>query len=707
MPLQHINFLDRDVPLPLRFATLLPFGAEDRRELPWLQQEIRYYGIRQELKKGGRAVAYRGYVCDAQGNAYDNAPDIVLKLPNIDTKEYDSDQIHTYLGRLRDEGGREWQLTRSRLSGCPFANAIFDFSVVADMDYLGELVPLPVTAQLFLKDTLALDDYLVEIGERQHPYKSKRGVPVDNWSGMSNPGAWIRIARGIAIGLADIHLRRIVHGDIWPPNIFVRPTLTGTDPHAIFIDFGESFPIEPKGDSHDQRDHAYRAPERRDAHSIVTEQSDVYSFGKLLLHLATGAEPTLSNQYGGHARRAIIREKFAKRNSALLMENPFIIDLICKCVALDPVDRPRMFEVVRGLQSYVDRDSVKAGRALTVPEQLRELESVWEGVSADLRGRNIGVNPHLGEVFAQKVEELKWMLKGLAKDVIDLSGTREDLILLLLGLFEKLGKGDRFLSITSPHLWQGRALGLDGRYFTATALAAERGASIQRGVVFSIQEVGYDWTVRLCERLKELRAKKLDGSNAKAADQLIKALASQAKKFRGECDVAEVAELSDSVQREARERLALVMQAYLVIQEGICKDSFFEGAYESCEECDGLYLGLMPVSTMSAMSALKAAHPVSVFYFHDAAKEDQYLLMMTDCAGRNPAVPARDVDGALGSIGSLASHSKPELKGVRVFRSVLGVPEDRIKRLEKRMRQSISVGGWLNVLSSAMQDADR
>jgi Protein kinase domain len=697
--LDHIPFLGQDVPLPLRFASRLPFSDEDRRDFPWLGSDIRYYGISRELGKGGRAVAYLGYVCDPKGHRLDNTPDIVLKFPNIDTGAYDSDQIYSYLGRLRDEGGREWQLTRRRLRGCEFANPLLDFSNVQDMDYLGQLMPLPVTAQQFLKDPLALDGYLVDIKERKLPYKGKKGIPVDNWNGISDPRNWIRLARGIATGLADIHLRRVVHGDIWPPNIFIKKPVGDSDPQPVFIDFGESFPIEPGGDARNQRDHAYRAPERRTAESMVSEQADVYSFGKLLLHLATGEEPILSNQYTGHERRAVVREKFSQRNNALLVDSPFIIDLICKCIALDPVDRPKMVDVVRSLNSYVDRDRTSAAASRTTIQQLDDLRGTWNAVVDELHQAGSKVSPYLEEMIIQKIDELGWMIRGLTKEVVDLSDTRENIILALINLFEKLQTDDRFLSITSPHLWQGGALGLDGRYFTATALAGGRNASIERGMVFSVQEVGYDWALALSKNLKSI-GNRLDSENTAAALSLRDAISREAALFKSERDRGEASEFSEPVMNAARKRLTLVVQSYVEAGKGICKGMFHKGPYKPGSGRLGLYVGLIPTATVGSLRAIKASHPVSIFYFSHAPTPDQYMLMMTDCAGRNSLDGYNELS-PLGADISFQLH-RPELRGVRVFKSVLGKPEDRIKRLEQRLLQSHSIGDWASSLHEAM-----
>ena len=135
--------------------------------------------------------------------------------------KYPVRDIKKYLLRLQDEGSREWQLTRERLRDCKFANAIFDFTVF-QRSHLNELLPIPVTVQRFLHDAIPLDEYLLRTRQRAKPYVSKRGKPVDNWNGMSDPSKWLQVATALAIGLADVHERRVVHGDIWPPNVFIR-----------------------------------------------------------------------------------------------------------------------------------------------------------------------------------------------------------------------------------------------------------------------------------------------------------------------------------------------------------------------------------------------------------------------------------------------------------------------------------------------------
>jgi serine/threonine protein kinase len=691
-PTESIHFLESTIQMPFRFNAMLPFNDDDKREMPWLTEETRYYGIEEELRRGGRAVALRGFVSEKDGsrsNRYSQR--IVIKIPNIDISLYDSSQIKEYLSRQTEESGKEWELTRRRLHKCEYANPLFDFTVY-QIAYLGEIMQLPVTAQLFLQEAISLDDYLLKIRQRMTPYKGQKGISDNNWNGMNDPSIWIELAQCIATGLADIHRRRVVHGDIWPPNVFIREDSTGR-PAPIFIDFGESFPLEPKGVPRQQRDHVYRAPERKDAQSIVTQQADVYSFGKLLLHLAVGEERILKES--GHKRREIVREMFSRRNFGIARDNPFIIDIICKCVSLDPVDRPSMGDVLRALNSYVDPKG-HPRRISKVSDRLASLTNTWDRITGEMSARGESVGPFLEELVEQRMDEVEEMIKGLSGNVLILNDTRERLILGLIGLFRRLEKGDRFLSITNPLIWRSSALGLDGRYFTATQLAAVRGASIQRAFVFSIQEVGDAWATRLSELLEKLNKH----DQFPGAGKLAKSLRLGINQYRGIRQMGKARDLPEELRVDARERLTLVIKSYLNASQGICNNAFDPSVdFQSSGNCKGIYVGLIPVATLSEMRTLKSAHPLSVFFYSAAAGRDQYLLMMTDCLGRNSYGSS---DENIFDSDTVYQVSKPELRGITVFKSVLGVPEDRIKKLEQVFRQSIGVAGWIDSLYKAL-----
>ena len=106
------------------------------------------YHLKKELKKGGRAIALKGFVSNEKGEKLKKTPEIVLKVPNLKTEDFTAGQIKDYLNRQREEGGREWQLTRKRLYGCKYANPIFDL-FVEQIYYLDELMSVPISVRWF------------------------------------------------------------------------------------------------------------------------------------------------------------------------------------------------------------------------------------------------------------------------------------------------------------------------------------------------------------------------------------------------------------------------------------------------------------------------------------------------------------------------------------------------------------------------------
>ncbi|WP_295798016.1 protein kinase [Mucilaginibacter sp.] len=703
MSLKTIKLLNKNIPLPFRFTYDLPFSEEDMKDMPWLANEKRYYGVEEGgIKKGGRAIALVGFVSDEHDNPLTDgyaldlngkklpAPKkIVLKVPNLNPDEFTAGKINDYLRKQCEECRKEWKLTRARLNNCIYANPIFDFSKFPD-DFNGELVELPVTVQFFLDDAVPLETYLTNIGQRTRPYLSQRGKTIDNWTGMSDPKTWIELAQCLAVGLADIHERRVAHGDIWPPNIFIKTDFAGK-PYPVFIDFGDAFSTEPNRDSKIQiKDHAYRAPERNDGKIFITEQADVYSYGKLLLHLAIGEEPILSSEFRDYKRRQLIKEKFAKRNPGTFDENPFVIDIICKCVSLDPIDRPAMREILAALNSYVDQNSYVTSKIPKVLDRLKSLNETWDSINFEIGIKGEKVNPFLEELIAQRIYDVEKTIKGLSKDVVVLNDTRERLILVMISLFGRLGQGDSFISITSPAMWRSSALGMDGRYFSATELAAIRGASIQRVFIFSIQEVGYTWAMDLADRLNGLHETK-HNQNAKDLANLLK---TEINKYLALCNDKQnnIYDLPIAIQLDSRKQLIQIIKSHLDLKRGLCGELFDKSSNFDYKQCKGLFLGLKPVSTLSEYSVLKSEHPTSVFFFHEADPHDQYLLMITDCQGRNSYG-----NKAKNDFNDLSFHRyQPELKGLKVFKSVLGIPNDRIKEMvDGVFKQSNNVGAWI------------
>ncbi|WP_010583972.1 hypothetical protein [Schlesneria paludicola] len=112
--------------------------------------------------------------------------------------------------------------------------------------------------------------------------------------------------------------------------------------------------------------------------------------------------------------------------------------------------------------------------------------------------------------------------------------------------------------------------------------------------------------------------------------------------------------------------------------------------YATFEQETGIYAGRCIVGTLAEVRELKASHPVAVFRYTETEASNRHLLMMTDCLARSPFGFSSSHDDS--DIEFL--RAKPVLRGVMVFKSVLGVPEDRIRNLEQLFRLSINFGHW-------------
>lgn len=681
-----LPILGSKLALPLAFTTQLPFSNEDLVKYPFLRNNPRYYCISGVLGEGGKAIAYLGYVSDGEGNRIGDYKELVIKVPNLNPDLFIVDDMRTRLVRIAEDSGREWKHTRARLRTSIYANPIIDQQIF-QIYYRDYPLLIAVTVQ-FRQEIDPLDEFLVKIHQRPEKVSAGAGGGVDKWHGMNNMSKWIGLARSIATAIADTHERRVVHGDIWPPNIFIAMEDEKANRyHTILIDFGESFPLEPEAGDRSQRDNCYRAPERNDGQSIVTQKADVYSYGKLLLYLASGAEPLLPREFKGYDRRRKIKEIILEWNAGLgiIARNPFVLDIICRCVSLDPIDRPSMREVVMALNSYVDIDTVTSLQP-RIAGSIDHLQQSWRHLSDRLVAQGASVSPFLEELIEQKINDIQQVVSGLSNETVIINDTREKVILAMISLFQRLQTGDRYISLTSPQLWRSSALGLDGRYFTATILATARGASIQRCFIFSIQELGETWVQSLVKSLRE------DPVKHELAEIFAKALERHVTKFQAMKQMAEAADLPEELLVDAQKQLTHVIASYVEAEQGLCRSRFDPRKYGSFSECQGLYLGLIPVTTLSEAHTLKSAHPASIFYYGHADEQDRYLLMMTDCHARN-------------DVGT--NRSRPELRGIMVFKSATGDPPvDKIQRLEQIFRQSANVGGWIEKLHAAMEAAN-
>jgi len=163
-------------------------------------------------------------------------------------------------------------------------------------------------------------------------------------------GNKIRIANQIGRALEYIHARKIVHRDIKPENVHVD-----TVGKVKLMDFGiaksEGLSLTRAGFTLGTP--YYMAPEQVLGQS-VTYLVDVYAFGVLLYELLAGVKP-ISGDTVERIFNQILYEPLNIEPLRAVGVTPPLFDLILRCTAKQPAQRPQGFGIVCGeLEALID-----------------------------------------------------------------------------------------------------------------------------------------------------------------------------------------------------------------------------------------------------------------------------------------------------------------------------------------------------------------
>ena len=469
------------------------------------------------------------------------------------------------------------------------------------------------------------------------------------------------------------------HGDIHPGNIF----LSLQDPClATLIDFGEGFLATPDFNWRYRNPNPYLAPERLGARLPLDEQIDVYSFGILLLYLATGTHHQFTHERRRGLHRSHVHELIHSVNPDLVRHEPRISDLIGRSTARDPADRPRMIEICDDLHQLA------ASSGLPTPTQDNiSSAALLQRFAEDLRHVEAH-NPVLRSLLDQQVRELGNVFAGLETEMVELSGTRDQMLRVLISLMEHLQAGDSWTTATTLAPWQRHALGLNGSYMSANIRAIRRRVAVRRTFVVSVAELGLEFSEKVAALLSA------------AADPALKKLG---QLFRGAIDRYRVESARVNYNDPAsavvlwhRERFRLVTEW---LHEFLTKWDL--GTYinrdhaVNLQTSAGVYFGLSPVATLDDVGAKREDNPISLMHFANVKEEESkpWLLVSTEQRGR--------YSGQGGVEG-------PHLLGVRVYTSVMGRPNDRIQHLEKLMnKEAVNITSSTELLAQIINKAHR
>ncbi|KAM7270018.1 hypothetical protein ACFE04_029232 [Oxalis oulophora] len=178
----------------------------------------------------------------------------------------------------------------------------------------------------------------------------------------------LKIAAGAAHGLAFIHNTckslKLTHGNIKSTNILLDNTF-----NARVSDFGLSSFATPPASA--LKSNGYRAPELSSSSDSLklTQKSDVYAFGVLLLEILTGKCPSVveSNGFGGPGLgyggaidlprwvQSVVREEWTAevfdlelmRYKDIEEEMVGLLQIAMTCTAASPDQRPKIGQVVK------------------------------------------------------------------------------------------------------------------------------------------------------------------------------------------------------------------------------------------------------------------------------------------------------------------------------------------------------------------------
>ena len=151
----------------------------------------------------------------------------------------------------------------------------------------------------------------------------------------------LKIAAQVARALEYVHTQKIIHRDLKPENIHINAAGV-----VKLIDFGiaKTEGLQMTRAGYVLGTPFYMAPEQVTG-AQITEQVDVYAFGVLLFELLTGRKPVDAE--------AVERIFYSILNEPLKMEPlyeagvpPAVCDLIARCTAKNPAERPQGFGAV-------------------------------------------------------------------------------------------------------------------------------------------------------------------------------------------------------------------------------------------------------------------------------------------------------------------------------------------------------------------------
>ncbi|MEU0038895.1 serine/threonine-protein kinase [Streptomyces sp. NPDC006333] len=184
--------------------------------------------------------------------------------------------------------------------------------------------------------------------EAEHPWMATLFIPGPTLAehvkrnGALGPAPLRHLMAGLAEGLRDIHRAGVVHRDLKPSNVLLA------DNGPKVIDFGISRPSDSELHTETGKligTPPFMAPEQFRSPREVGPAADVFALGSLIVHAATGSGPFTSDS------PYLVAYQVVHDEPDLTGVPEELADLVARCLAKEPEDRPTPDELMTALKS--------------------------------------------------------------------------------------------------------------------------------------------------------------------------------------------------------------------------------------------------------------------------------------------------------------------------------------------------------------------
>jgi serine/threonine protein kinase len=255
-----------------------------------------------------------------------------------------------------------------------------------------------------------------------------------SFKGLSDVGVWFRLATQLLTILRNVHNQRIIHGDIWPPNIMVDQ-----GGNLSVIDFGEAWKFDTTldrvADTSSSKRHAYLAPERLRSDLNPRQRwyspADIYSIGGVLFYLGTGQQPPSPFHPDGLRKNRDVKQEIIDTlrevNPGLYLAAPGIADIISVCLHPKAEDRvSHISPILDTIDLFMPAQNRPAGtdeRGPSLSDITQELVSLMKLVRG-LRASPAAVHPVFRRLTHHRIQQLRDEISSLNSNLFILEGDR-------------------------------------------------------------------------------------------------------------------------------------------------------------------------------------------------------------------------------------------------------------------------------------------